>query len=262
MALVLRREVERSGLPLHAHRPQFLVERVPDVVLRLVRAVLQACLKALELGRLVLDRVRCALVKPRRPVIADADVRKHVARGDEVAAGETEDLLDLAVLLVDRVHVAQLHRAEAAGETEERIAVRKYASYGAIELDRLLDLPDALQPGIAELSLSSKAEIRVLRVDRNPATGCQDRRGSSEHAAGRGERGNRLSRLGRARAFCVDHLRIELAVELHGADGVVAEYDLGLGRGRDEERANGYGDCIPFHFSSSRKAFPYEEHRS
>src|SRR6267143_2846282 len=242
MALVLRREVERSGLPLHARRPQFLVERVPDVVLRLVRAVLQACLKALELGRLVLDRVRCAVVKPRRPVIADADVRKHVARGDEVAAGETEDLLDLAVLLVDGVHVAQLHRAEAAGEAEERIAVRKHSGAG-IELDRLLDLPDALQAGIAELSLSPKAEIRVLRVDRDPATGGQDRRGSPEHAAGRRERGDRLSRLGRARAFRVDYLRIELAVELDGANGVVAHYDLGLGRGRDEERANGYGDC-------------------
>src|SRR5882762_4542259 len=261
MALVLRREVERAGLPLHAHRPQLLVERVPDVVLRLVGAVLQACLKALELGRLVLDRVLGALVKPGRAAVSDADLRKHVARRDEVAAGETEDLLDLAVLLVDGVHVAEFHRAEAAGEAEERIAVRKRSGAG-IELHRLLDLPDALQPGIAELSLSPKAEIRVLRVDRNPATGSQDRRGSSEHAAGRRERGDRLSRLGRARAFCVDYLRIELAVELDGADGVVAEYDLGLGRRRDEERANGYGDCIPFHLSSSRKVFPYEEHRS
>src|SRR5207237_5888744 len=90
---------------------------------------------------------------------------------DEVAAGQVEDLLDLAVLLVDGVHVAQLHRAEAAGEAEERIAVRKYATYDAIELDRLLDLPDALQPGIAELSLSAKAEIRVLRVHRDSAAG-------------------------------------------------------------------------------------------
>jgi hypothetical protein len=57
-------------------------------------------------------------------------------------------------------------------------------------------------------------------------------------------------------------LWIELAVELDGADGFVAKNDLGLRRGRDEERANGHGDCVPFHFSSSRKTFLYEEPRS
>src|SRR5207302_10683684 len=55
-------------------------------------------------------------------------------------------------------------------------------------------------------------------------------------------------------------LWIELAVELDGADGIVAEHDLGLRGGRDEERADSYGDCVPFHFSSSRKVFLYEEH--
>src|SRR5438046_7107466 len=254
MALVLRRQIERAGLPLHAHRPQVLVERVPDVALRLVGAVLQACLKALELGRLVLDRVLGALVKPGRAAVSDADLRKHVARRDEVAAGQAEDLLDLAVLLVDGVHVAQLHRAEAAGEAEERIAVRKHSGAG-IELDRLLDLPDALQPGIAELSLSAKAEIRVLRVHRESAAG----RGTGWR---RRQRGHRIACPRRARALRGDDLGLELAVELDGTDGVVTENDLGLRRGRDEERANGYGDCVPFHFSSSRKTFLYEKPRS
>src|SRR6266446_9169633 len=269
MALVLRREVERAGLPLHAHRPQVFIEPCArDVILGFVRAVLQACLKAAVLRRLVLDRVLGALVEPSRAGVSDADVRKHVARRDEVAAGEAEDLLDLAVLLVDGVHVTQLHRAEAAGEAEERIAVRKYASYGAIELDRLLDLPDALQPGIAELSLSSKAEIRVLRVDREPAAGRRATAGASATTGAakpggwRRQRRHRRARFRRAGTRRADDLRVKLAVELDGADGVVAQHDLGLSRRRDEQRANGYGDCVPFHFSSSRKVFPYEEHRS
>src|SRR5205823_13980300 len=51
----------------------------------------------------------------------------------------------------------------------------------------------------------------------------------------------------------IHELRVKLAVELDGTDGVVAENDLGLRSGCDEERANSYGDCVPFHFSSSEK---------
>src|SRR3989442_13702483 len=224
MALVLRREVERAGLPLHAHRPQLLIEpRTRDVILGFVRAVLQACLKALELGRLILDRVLGALVKPGRAAVSDADLRKHVARRDEVAAGEAEDLLDLAVLLVDGVHVAQLHRAEAAGQAEKRIAVRKYASYGAVELDRLLDLPDGLQPGIAELSLSPKAEIRVLRVHREPAAsrravaGAGAAGGGAKPGGRRCPRGHRIACPRRPRARRANDLLDNPSFKLDGA---------------------------------------------
>src|SRR5581483_747574 len=238
VALVLRGCIERPGLPLHAHRQVVSVVGLTDVILGLVGTVLHPALEPGDLRRLVLDRVRRALMEARRVVVADADMREHVARRDEVAAGEAEDLLDLAILLVDRVHVAELHRAEAAGKPEEGVAVGPHAGAG-IEFERLLDLPDAFESGPPELSFAPEAEVRVLRIDRNAAA--RRRAGATARAAaraantrGRGQVGNARAGLRRVLALRPDHLRIQLAVELQGTERLVTEDDLRL-RGRRDE---------------------------
>src|SRR5262245_6456000 len=86
--------------------------------------------------------------------------------GHEVAAADAEHAELVAVLLVDRVHVAELDRAEAAAQAEEGVSVSKELTvvYRIVEVERLLDLPDRRERA-AELFLASEAEVRVRGVD-------------------------------------------------------------------------------------------------
>ena len=83
----------------------------------------------------------------------------------------------VAVLLVDRVHVAELHRAAAVAQPTKELRFDQVPVAG-IELDRLLELPDALQAVVAEVALAAEADVRVLRVDRllTAAVGVRRRR--------------------------------------------------------------------------------------
>src|SRR2546421_4501781 len=119
-------------------------------------------------------------MEARAVAAADADVRKHVARGNEVAAGNAEHLEGVAVLLVDRVHDAELHRAETSARAQERIACREPGAGGVarvdvgsavrtavriVEVDRLFELPDELERR-RDGALAAETEVGVLHIDR------------------------------------------------------------------------------------------------
>src|SRR6185503_10901407 len=132
-------------------------------------------------------------------------------------------------------------------QADEGVAVRPDVSR-AIEADRLLDLPHPFQAAAAERSLAAESDVGVLRVDREPTAVVRDR-ASAQHPVRGHEIGDRRARLCRPVCLEIADLRIELAVDLHGADLLVAEGDLRVRRRRSEERADGKCCCLPLHES-------------
>src|SRR5712664_1528089 len=155
VSFLLDRQVEGTAIPLDPVREQILIEVVIGIALLLIGRVLETRLDAAEFGGLELDGVRLALVEPRGAVVADADVRQHVARRGKVSAGSAEHLQGIAVILIDRVHVAELYQAETGSQADERVAVREGATHACVYVHRLLDLPEGPQDGAAEVSLAT-----------------------------------------------------------------------------------------------------------
>src|SRR6185436_20297239 len=116
--LLMYRSIEPVGLVLDAVGPPLPIEvdagQRSRVSLGLVRRVLDASGEVAELRCEVLNRIRRALVETRQTVSPDAVRRERVAVGHEIAAADAEHAELVAVLLVDRIHVAELDRAEAA----------------------------------------------------------------------------------------------------------------------------------------------------
>jgi hypothetical protein len=96
-------------------------------------------------------------------------------------------------------------------------------------------------------ALAAEAEARVRRLDREaPAVVVA---GVVQHAVGAYQRRYAIAGLRRVLAAAVLDLRIEAPVELHGADGVVAERDLRVRGGRGEKRTHRERGCFPPHCS-------------
>ena len=104
----------------------------------------------------------------RQPAVPDAVRRKHVAVGHEVAAADAEHAELVAVLLVDRVHVAELHGAEAAAQPEERVAVGPHAPV-PVSNSSDCSICQIAAERAAELFFAAKAEVGVRDVDRDAA---------------------------------------------------------------------------------------------
>ena len=137
------RNVEHLAVVLDAVRIQVGIRRRAGVASCLVGPVHHTSGNASELGSLVRQRVRSALMESRSAYIADADVREHVARRHKITARDTQHAEGVAIVLVHRIHVAELDRTEGAVQTDKRVPIRKCAGAG-LQIDLLLDLPNRL----------------------------------------------------------------------------------------------------------------------
>src|SRR4029078_6678403 len=92
-----------------------------------------------------------------------------------------------------------------------------------------------------------KADIRVLGIDRTARPCRGDKGAGRQRSGGRDQRRDRCARLRRVLAGAVAELRVKLAVYLKRAKLWVAENDLRVRSGRDEQRANRECGCLPLH---------------
>ena len=190
-------------------------------------------------------RVRRALVEPRRRLLPTPICESTLLGETKLPLREPEHARPVAVLLVDRVHVAELHRAEAAAQAEERVAVGPRRRCPVSNSSDCSICQMRLQPVLPSFSLAAEAEIGVLRVDR--------RRGRSVGVGRRRCARCVVDQVETAvpgcvapRAACIDDLRIELAVDLHGADRSLPNAICACAAGAANSGADGQGECILF----------------